>query len=421
MKLSWHSSLRWTLSLLCLFALTAHAAGTSTSTDNALGQLEAEAKSKMTDAQLQKAQQQKVHINRDIFSKDWNKVPFDPNYFTYSDAQLKQNWTRLMYAFKLPFPSLELINYIKTNYPSAMDGVEPQLANNPAKFQEALLDATRDFFAGRFKSAYLKGRELGAYGEMISAFSETIYAYYLTDRQSVKYMMLQDVINNFDKYRDLLDAMAKDSNKKMRAIAAFAYLGMAYAYGRIAEESSIPVILARGYVGIVQDANTKLLNIYPNHPLGLALKGAINSDIMRRVGKFVGRMTYGARTTTAINAFKKSLELVPNQAITQYEFANTLIYLSHKRKINQAMRHFEKAIRTPPQYAMEALDSMYAYRRVHEIRIYALDYRSFREFDDDRRNFIEITDRNLNNVMSPNLTYDMLQHPNKYILPKLGN
>ncbi len=360
----------------------------------------------------------RVQIDRSIYDQTWNPVPFDTSYFTFTNEQLKEKWPHLMRGLKLPYPSIELIKYVKKHYPDALEGVDEELVNNPKKYQAALLDVARDFFAGRFQDAYKGGLKLGAIGKELSAFAETIYACYLTKRQSVKLMMLQDVIDTFDSFKDMIKKMSTDKNPQVRANAAFAYLGAAYNMARIAEESPIPVVVARGYIAQIKDAAKHVLTIYPNHPLGLAFRAGVNAGIMRRVGKFTGRITYGASTVTAIHDFEKSIDLVPDQAITQYEYANALIYMDQKRDLNKAMRHLETAIRTRPTFAMEALDSMYAYKRLQEIRLYALDYRSFRQFDSDRRHFIEVTDRNLHNVMAPNLTLEMLKHPEKYKLPE---
>jgi hypothetical protein len=393
----------WPILLLCLCSLTAHAASDPVNNANGANAL----------------QEAKVKIDRNIFTRPWNKVPFDTAYFTFTNEQMKEKWPHMMRGLKLPFPSIELINYAKQHYPEIMKGVNPALADNTEKYQAALLDVARSFFAGDFQTAYKTGKDLGALGLEMSAFAETIYACYLPTRQSVKYMMLQDVVNTFESFDKMMAKMAVDKNPLIRANAAFAYLGDAYAIARIAEESPIPVVLARGYIEKLKHAASQVLTIYPNHPLGLAFRAGLDAGIMRRVGKFTGRLTYGARTTVAVGDFEKSVDMVPDQAITQYEFANALIYMDQKRELNSAMLHLEAAIRARPSFAMEALDSMYAYKRLQEIRLYALDYRSFRQFDNDRRHFIDVTDRNLNNVMAPNLTLDMLKHPEKYKLPPL--
>jgi hypothetical protein len=281
------------------------------------------------------------------------------------------------------------------------------------------MDTMRDFLAGNFQEAYRGGIKLGAIGWEVAGLSEFIYAYYLADRQSVKYMMLQDVIHQFDKYRKDIKRMLTDKNLAVRANAKLLELGYAYAMGRLAEEQPVAAILARGYLPKIREAVDSVLAVDPNNPLAMALDAGISSDIIRRVGKFTGRITYSARTDNIVENFERANKEAPGQALVLYEFANSLIYTDYKRYINRAMILFAEAVRTRPRFAMQALDSMYAYKRLQEVRIYALDYRSFRRFDSDRRHFTDVTDRNLTNVLAPTLTLDMLKHPEKYKLPPL--
>jgi len=129
-------------------------------------------------------------------------------------------------------------------------------------------------------------------------------------------------------------------------------------------------------------------------------------------------MTYGARTTTVEDSFDKALELAPDIPIVSYEYANALIYMNRKRDLNKAMKHLEQATQMRPQFSMDALDTMYAYKRLQEVKLYALNYRSFRKFEKARRKFSKATDRNLTSVLTPPLTMEMLNNPDKYKLPE---
>jgi len=111
-------------------------------------------------------------------------------------------------------------------------------------------------------------------------------------------------------------------------------------------------------------------------------------------------------------------KLTPDIPIVAYEHGNALIYMNKNRNLNEAMALFEEASMMQPQFSMDALDTMYAYKRLQEIKLYALNYRSFRSFEKDRRKFIRTTDRNLTNVRAPMLTMDMLDNPDKYKLPE---
>ena len=245
-----------------------------------------------------------------------------------------------------------------------------------------------------------------------------MYAIYLSDRQSEKYMMLQDIANRASQYFDDIEEfeIEQDPDEKVRAVAATVRLGYAYAIARIAEESPVPVVVARRYIGKIKDNAEAIIEFMPEHPLGHAFRAGVDAGIMRRVGKFTGRMTYGARTTTVEDSFDRAMEMAPDIPIVAYEYANALIYMNRKRDLNEAMSYLEKATRMQPQFSMDALDTMYAFKRLQEVKLYALNYRSFRKFEKARRKFSKATDRNLTSVLTPPLSIDMLENPDKYKL-----
>lgn len=362
---------------------------------------------------------EKIPIDERIFQEDWNDVPFDTRYFSYTNEQIREKWDHLMRGLRAPYPSKELIAYSLKEYPGLFEGIDEELKNDPEALYERGMEVWRLFFAGEFQEARNKGFELGAVGMMPGAFAEILYAIYLTPRKSVKDMMLQDIINTVEQYNDELQRMKKDERQEIRELAAFAILGHAYAMARIAEEAPVPVAVARGYIRKIKEAAGEVLELVPDHPLGHAFLAGVDSGIMRRVGKFTGRMTYGARSTNVEESFEKALNLMPDIAILQYEYANAQIYMNRKRELNTAMQHLEKATQIRPTFAMEALDAMYAYKRLQEVRLYALNYRSFRDFEEDRFGFMRTTDRNLTSVLTPPLNMDMLRNPEKYDLGEL--
>jgi hypothetical protein len=363
-----------------------------------------------------------IVIDPRIYKMEWNKVPFDTNYFMLTDAQLPEFWKETLWPFMhLPFFSIDLLKYAIKHYPDQFVGVDPYLLKHLDVYQKRLMEAMRNYLAGNFQLAYQQGIKLGAMGWEVAALSEVVYAYYLTERRSVKYMMLQDVINQYDQRAKAVARMLKDPNPVVRANAKIANLGYAYAVGRLAEEQSIAVAVMHDYLPKAQKVILNVLATDPSNPLALMAQAAMSSEIIRRVGKFTGRITYNARTADVVERFERVIKDVPDQPLILYEFANSYIYMDHKRDINTAMKLFVRAVQVRPRFAMQALDCMYAYKRLNEVRIYALDYRSFDRFDKERRHFAEVTDRNLNNVLGAPLTLDMLKHPEKYKLPPLSH
>jgi hypothetical protein len=361
----------------------------------------------------------KIDVDERIFRRNWNQVPFDTSYFNYTPEQIRAKWDELMDGLRAPYPDVELIEYAIENYPGLTEGIDQELLDNPQELHDRAIDVWRMFFSGEFQQSREAGLELGPLGMMPGAFSQVMQAMYLVDRKSTKDMLLQDIINTVESFDGAIEKMKKDEREDIRKLAAFAILGKAYAIARIAEEAPVPVAVARGYIRKVKELANEVLDLVPNHPLGHAFLAGVDSGIMRRVGKFTGRMTYGARTTVVEDAFQDALELAPGYAIVHYEYANALIYMNRKRELNTAMRHLEKATKEQPAFAMEALDSMYAWKRLQEVRLYALNYRSFRDFEKDRFGYMRTADRNLTSVLHDPLNMDKLKNPAKYKLPPL--
>jgi hypothetical protein len=144
------------------------------------------------------------------------------------------------------------------------------------------------------------------------------------------------------------------------------------------------------------------LAIDPEHPVALAMQAAMDANIIRYVGKLLGRLTFGARLSRVEEGFAAAFDQENDLAIVHYEYANSLIYINRDRDIYRALDAFNTAIGIHPVSAMEALDSMYASKRGREIQDYYLNYKnSFRSFERERREYMEETDENLYNVLRP--------------------
>ncbi|MED5387283.1 MAG: hypothetical protein VX793_00400 [Pseudomonadota bacterium] len=396
----WHSLC---LIALCTLSLQLHAARDDDYDDE------------MDEVTAEELQMQEIPVDERIFQEKWNDVPYKKSYFTYTDAQIREKWDYLMRGLKVPYPSAQYMKKQFEKYPF----MKAEIQNWNGDYQELerrLLATWRLFFAGDFQQAREEGLKLGPIGKIPSLFSQLMYAIYLADRQSTKYMMLQDVANQAQEYFD--DMKEAEDDPEVAPIVATVKLGYAYAIARIAEESPVPIVVARRYIGKIKSSAEEVVEVMPDQPLAHAFRAGVDAGIMRRVGKFTGRMTYGARTTTVEDSFAEALEMAGDIPIVNYEYANALIYMNRKRDLNEAISYLEKAMRIRPEFSMDALDVMYSYKRLQEVRLYALNFRSFRKFEKLRRKFSKHTDRNLTSIISDPLSMDMLNNPDKYVLPK---
>ena len=78
--------------------------------------------------------------------------------------------------------------------------------------------------------------------------------------------------------------------------------------------------------------------------------------MINKVGGLVAGMTYGAKKDSALEHFQKAVKLNPDSAIARIEYANGLILLFGKSRIDEATALYEAAAAMKPMDAMERLD-----------------------------------------------------------------
>ena len=353
-----------------------------------------------------------IPVDERIFLKRWNAVPFGTEHFRYSDQQMQQRWDQLTRALQIPYPSADYIRTHFERYPMLREGIE-NFDGDYEALHKRYLGIGRSFLAGEFQRTREEGMKLGLPGIGFAMLSQIIYAIYLSDSQSEKHMLLQDVMSNTRQYLKDIEELEQDAD-----VAPYAILirhCYTYAMARIAEEVPIPVAVARNYIPRIKSNADHIMELMPDQPMAHALRAGVDAGIIRRVGKFTGRITYRARNTVIDSSFQRAEEQLPDMALVLYEKANALVYVNRHREAQQALELFDRAASIPPLFAMEALDAMYAYKRRNEVLLYLNEFRSFRQFDKARRKFARATDTNLTSVLAPPLTRDMLMDPKAWL------
>ncbi len=338
------------------------------------------------------SKEDQIAIDQRIFTKPWNKVPFGSQAFDYTPEQIKTQWPKLMDALRVPYPSPEYLKTRMERFP-AFRASYPAFDGDYEKYSREIVDVWRLFFRGDFQEAMREGNKLGVAGAIPGKLSQLMYAVYLEPNLEDKHQLLQDVSNTVREYSTSLDAMRKE--KQFHDDYVIIRIGYAYAIGRIAEDLPIPVTLTRNYVFKLLDAANDVLDMQPNNPLGLAFRAGIDANVVRKVGKATGRITFGAKQTDVSNYFDKALEIVPDMAIIRYEHANAMLYMNKLRDIKQAEVELKRASVTRPRFAMEALDAMYASKRLREIEALEKWGGSFRSFERKRLRYQKANNQNL--------------------------
>jgi tetratricopeptide (TPR) repeat protein len=248
-------------------------------------------------------------------AKKWTKFPHPDKAYAYDAAGLKKHWARLHRGDCEPFPK-----------------------------DAGVLEAWRHFHAGEFAQAVDTGLAAGGPGINAAVKAQTVYAHYLEKADKTKLALFEEAAAWADERRG---KAPKDAN------AHYLY---AFALGRYGQGISVAKALAQGFGGKIKDALLAALKLDAKHADAHTAYGSYQAEVINKVGGLVAGMTYGAKKDAAVEHFEKAVELNPESAITRIEYANGLILLFGKSRIDDATALYEEAAAAKPMDAMERLD-----------------------------------------------------------------
>ncbi len=352
---------------------------------------------------------ERIAVDPDLINSAWQPVPFQTRYFDISADQLEERWPTLMRGLLIPYPSAEYLRIRIERFEDLRAELGPDFDGDYERLSREILHAWRLFLRGDLRAAKDHGMKLGAYGKVPAYFAQIIQAVYLTRSNLEKHQMLQDAADQVARYVKVLKEMKGDPQFEQDYMML--RLGYAYAIARIAEDVSPMVAIGRNYLFKISSAANDVLDVHERHPVGLAFRAGIDANLIRVMGKAAGRLTFGARQGRAREYFEASFAEVSDMAIIHYEFANALLYMNKTRDAREMIEHLTVAQSIPPTFAMEALDSMYAAKRLREVEDFLRYGKSFRSYERERRRHVRDTDENLYSVLQPPflLTSDLQQ------------
>ena len=114
--------------------------------------------------------------------------------------------------------------------------------------------------------------------------------------------------------------------------------------------------LRQGVGSKILQSLQRTLELQPLHAEAHTAMGMYHAEIIDKVGKLIGGMTYGANETKALEHFRKALELTPRAPIARIEFGNGLYLLQGDRQLDEVSELYVAATETTPLDAMEKLD-----------------------------------------------------------------
>jgi tetratricopeptide (TPR) repeat protein len=284
----------------------------------------------------------------------WAPFPYRDHGFEYAGPALKKNWARLHLGDQEPYPSAQsLAKLCKGN--SALAESIPDFDGDYAALSEKLLEAWRRYHLGEFQQAVQLGLDLGVPGYAVANKATAIYANYLEPARAVKLKLFEEV-----------SARAQSAIAVLPEHANSHYL-YAYALGRRSQAISVLEALTQGIGGKVKDALDRTLELEPGHAEAHTAVATCHAEIVDKVGSVLGALTYGTSKDAAVRHYRKALELHPRSAIARIEFANGLMMMYGKDRLDEATNLYIEASNLEPCDAMERLDVELAKSRLEEV------------------------------------------------------
>lgn len=251
-------------------------------------------------------------------TSDWASFDLDAGPFDFAGDRLRDSWESLHAGDREPWPD-----------------------------DASVADAWRHFHAGRFTEAVEAAEAVGEAAHVVANKASGIYADYLEEDDAVKQAIYEAGIARAEA------AMQRESENPN------AFYFHAYHLGRYSQSISIAKALSQGLGGKIRKSLDRVIELQPEHAEAHTALGLYHAEVIAKVGKLVGSMTYGASKDAAIEHFNEAIRL-SNAPIAWIEYGNGLYLLYGDKKVDESNQAYEKASAMEPIDAMQALDIDYA-------------------------------------------------------------
>jgi len=256
--------------------------------------------------------------------------------FDYQDEALSKEWPALHLGDCEPWPDAERVT-----------SLDPDQAD-PEKTAEQLQEAWRRYHRGDFAGAVDLANDIGLIAHAVANKASGIYADYLEEDDDTKLAIYKAGI---ERAEAAIEAFPDDAN---------AHYFHAFVLGRYSQCISISKALAQGVGGKIKTSLESALELAPKHAEALTAYGLYHAEIIDKVGKLVGSMTYGASADKAMDFFARALKITPNAPIAHLEYGNGLYLLYGDKRLDDSNAAYAEAAKQTPIDAMQALDRDYA-------------------------------------------------------------
>jgi tetratricopeptide (TPR) repeat protein len=246
---------------------------------------------------------------------DWNAFPHDASDFQYEDGDLQDQWPVLHLGDCESWPE-----------------------------DEILQSAWSRYHAGEFGQAVKLADQCGLVGHAVANKATGVYASYLEpdDRRQGRLFL-----SAVERAESAIQQFPDDPNS---------HYFHAFNLGRYSQSISIVKALKQGIGGRIQKSLQRALALQPEHAEAHTAMGLYHAEIIDKIGKMIGGMTYGASTDEALSHLQTAVELTPDAPIAYIEYANGLYLLFGDRRLDEVTDLYVRASEMTPHDAMEKLD-----------------------------------------------------------------
>jgi len=248
----------------------------------------------------------------------WATFEGDRSEFEYPGGALKKAWPKLHAGDREPWPG----------DPNVQDG-------------------WRLYHQGDFAGAFDAAQAIGDAAHVLASKASGIYADYLEQDDAVKQGIYRAGIE-----RSEIAIEREPDNPN-------AHYFHAYHLGRYSQSISIAKALSQGLGGKIRKSLERVLELEPRHAEAHTAMGLYHAEVIAKVGKLVGSMTYGASAEAAIEHFQEAIRL-SEAPIAWIEYGNGLYLLYGEKRVEESNQAYAKAAAMKPIEAMQALDIEYA-------------------------------------------------------------
>lgn len=274
-------------------------------------------------------------------TQKWHDFPHENRDYEYPGEALAEAWPVLHRGDREPFPDLDWITQCLEDAPHAAPS---DFDGNVNELSERLQSAWCDFHAGRFSDAVRTADRCGWLGAVCANKATGIYATYLEDDSRRQQACFQSAIDR-----------AAQAIEQLPQLANSHYFH-AFNLGRLSQNMSVMDALRQGLGGKIHASLEQTLAIEPEHAEAHTALGMYHAEVINKVGKMIGSMTYGASVDLALEHFQRAVALTPESPIAHIEYGNGLYLLYGDRELDQVTELYVKASELAPHDAMERLD-----------------------------------------------------------------